>query len=240
MINGSTKKLISTSKKLQIVNSRRAVMTGIMTVNVALMLLFASGTQITQLIQVEAKEQTSPLGDLGDKIEGLDFNAGVFDGNIETCDDSSTCVGTSNDDIIRGGNTEQVFGRGGDDMIFGGLSNQLYGGGQDDIILAGAGSNVIDGDSGDDLLMGSLGNDLLTGGSGNDKLFAGTGDTIMKGGSGSNHFDCPISMLGLARAIVLDYNPDKGDTIAGVCKVVNTVIGDDTGEESIPEIDLPG
>jgi Ca2+-binding RTX toxin-like protein len=124
-------------------------------------------------------------------------------------------------------------------MIFGGLSNQLYGGGQDDIILAGAGSNVIDGDSGDDLLMGSLGNDLLTGGSGNDKLFAGTGDTVMKGGSGSNHFDCPISMLGLARAIVLDYNPDKGDTIAGVCKVVNTVIGHDTGEESIPEIDTP-
>jgi hypothetical protein len=46
-------------------------------------------------------------------------------------------------------------------------------------------------------------------------------------------------MLGLARAIVLDYNPDKGDTIAGVCKVVNTVTADDTGEESIPEIDPP-
>jgi Ca2+-binding RTX toxin-like protein len=87
--------------------------------------------------------------------------------------------------------------------------------------------------------MGSLGNDLLTGGSGNDKLFAGAGDTIMKGGPGANHFDCPISLMGLARAIVLDYNPDRGDTIAGVCKVVNTVIGDDTGEESIPEIDTP-
>lgn len=218
---------------------KRAVTTGIMTVNVVLVLLFASENQITQFNQVEAKDQTSPLGDIGDKIEGLDFNAGVFDGNIETCDDSSTCVGTSNDDIIRSGNTEQVFGRGGDDMIFGGLSNQLYGGGQDDIILAGGGANVIDGDSGDDTLMGSLGNDLLTGGSGNDKLFAGAGDTIMKGGPGANHFDCPISLMGLARAIVLDYNPDRGDTIAGVCKVVNTVIGDDTGEESIPEIDTP-
>ena len=217
----------------------RAVMTDIMTVNVALILLFAWGSQIALFNQVEAKDQMSPLGDIGNKIEGLDFNAGVFDGNIETCDDSSTCVGTGNDDIIRSGNTEQVFGRGGDDVIFGGLSNQLYGGGQDDIILAGAGSNVIDGDSGDDTLMGSLGNDLLTGGSGNDKLFAGGGDTIMKGGSGSNHFDCPISLMGLARAIVLDYNPDKGDTIAGVCKVVNTVIGDDTGEENIPEIDIP-
>ncbi len=218
---------------------KRTEITAVITLSLTVILLFASGTHVSQFNYVEAKDQTSPLGDIGDKIEGLDFNAGVFDGNIETCDDSSTCVGTSNDDIIRGGNHEQVFGRGGDDMIFGGLSNQLYGGGQDDIILAGAGSNVLDGDSGDDLLMGSLGNDLLTGGSGNDKLFAGAGDTIMKGESGANHFDCPISLMGLARAIVLDYNPDKGDTIAGVCKVVNTVVGDDTGEQNIPEIDLP-
>jgi Ca2+-binding RTX toxin-like protein len=221
------------------VDRKRIETTAVITLGLIVILLFASGTHVSQFNRVEAKDQTSPLGDIGDKIEGLDFNAGVFDGNIETCDDSSTCVGTSNDDIIRGGNTEQVYGRGGDDMIFGGLSNQLYGGGQDDIILAGAGSNVLDGDSGDDLLMGSLGNDLLTGGSGNDKLFAGGGDTIMKGGEGANHFDCPISLMGLARAIVLDYNPDKGDTIAGVCKVVNTVIGDNTGEENIPEIDLP-
>lgn len=233
------KKLISTHKNLQVVDRKRTEITVVMIFSLAVVLLFASGTSTSEFNRVEAKEQTSPLGDIGDKIEGLDFNAGIFDGNIETCDDSSTCVGTSNDDIIRGGNTEQVFGRGGDDMIFGGLSNQLYGGGQNDIILAGAGSNVIGGDSGDDTLMGSLGNDLLTGGGGNDKLFAGTGDTIMKGGSGSNHFDCPLSMLGLARAIVLDYNPDKGDTIAGVCKVVNTVVGDDTGEENVPEIDLP-
>ena len=41
--------------------------------------------------------------------------------------------------------------------------------------------------------------------------------------SGANHFDCPISLLGLARAVVLDYNPDNGDTIAGQCKIVNTV-----------------
>lgn len=238
--NECPKKLIKMAQKLPLVDRKQSPVLGVMTLSfITLLLFYTSGIQMIQLKQVEGKESTSPLGDIGDKIEGLDFNAGVFDGNLETCDDSSTCVGTSNDDLIRSGNTEQVFGRGGDDMIFGGLSNQLYGGGQDDIILAGPGSNIIDGDSGDDTLMGSLGNDLLTGGRGNDKLFAGTGDTIMKGGSGANHFDCPISMLGLARAIVLDYNPDKGDTIAGVCKVVNTVVGDDTGAESIPKIDLP-
>lgn len=203
------------------------------------LLLLTIGFQIFLSQHTEGREQKSKLGDIGNKIEGLDFNAGYFYGNVETCDDASTCVGTNNDDIIRAGNHEQVFGRNGDDMIFGGLSNQLYGGQQDDIILAGAGSNIVDGESGDDTLMGSLGNDLLTGGKGNDKLFAGTGDTIMKGDEGSNHFDCPLSLLGLARAIVLDYNPDNGDTIAGVCKIVNTVVGDDTGAEKIPKIDLP-
>ncbi len=205
---------------------------------IALLLVFTTGIQMIRFDSAEGKEATSPLGKIGDRIEGLDFNAGVFYGNVETCDDSATCVGTNNDDIIRGGSNEQVFGRNGDDMIFGGLSSQLYGGKQDDIILTGAGSNIVDGDSGDDTILGSLGNDLLTGGTGSDKLFAGTGDTIMKGDSGANHFDCPLSMLGLARAMVLDYNPDKGDTIAGVCKIVNTVVGNDTGAETIPKIDL--
>ena len=58
-----------------------------------------------------------------------------------------------------------------------------------------------------------------------DKLFAGTGDTVLDGGPGANHFDCPLSLLGLAVAVVLDYNPDNGDTIAGQSKIVNTVGG---------------
>lgn len=205
---------------------------------IAVLLLFTAGIQTIRFEHAESKEATSPLGKIGDRIEGLDFNSGVFYGNLETCDDSVTCVGTNNDDIIRGGGNEQVFGRDGDDMIFGGHSSQLYGGKQDDILLPGAGNNVVDGDSGDDTLLGSLGNDLLAGGKGSDKLFAGAGDTIMKGGSGANHYDCPLSLLGMARAIVLDYNPDNGDTVAGQCKIVNTVVGNDTGAESIPKIDL--
>jgi hypothetical protein len=45
----------------------------------------------------------------------------------------------------------------------------------------------------------------------------------MEGGSGANHFDCPASIVGLARSIVLDYNPANGDTISGHCTLVNNV-----------------
>jgi hypothetical protein len=39
----------------------------------------------------------------------------------------------------------------------------------------------------------------------------------MDGGPGSNGFDCGSS------SIILDYNPDNGDTIAGKCKIINNV-----------------
>jgi Ca2+-binding RTX toxin-like protein len=177
------------------------------------------------------------LGNLGDRIEGLDFNSGVFFGNVETCSDATTCIGTNNDDIIYGGVREQVFGLKGEDMIFGSLDSQLYGQQGDDLILVAAGHNLVDGGNGDDTMLGGIGNDLLTGGKGNDKLFAGTGDSVLDGGPGANHFDCPISLLGLARAVVLDYNPDNGDTIAGQCKIVNTVGSGSSA--NVPEIDIP-
>ncbi len=55
---------------------------------------------------VESKEANSPLGKIGNKIEGLDFNSGVFYGNFETSDEPATSVGTINDDIIRGGSNQ--------------------------------------------------------------------------------------------------------------------------------------
>jgi len=85
--------------------------------------------------------------------------------------------------------------------------------------------------------LGGIGNDLITGGKGDDKLFAGTGDSVLDGGQGANHFDCPISLLGLARAVVLDYNPENGDTIAGQCKIVNTV--GPASSDIAPNIILP-
>ena len=43
------------------------------------------------------------LKKLGNKIGDLDFNSGSFFGNVETCSDLSSCVGTDKDDIIYGG-----------------------------------------------------------------------------------------------------------------------------------------
>ena len=88
---------------------------------------------------------------------------------------------------------------------------------------------------------------LLAGGNGNDKLFNGAGTAVMFGGKGANHFDCSLSALGLARSVVMDYNPTNGDTISGPCKIVNTIgnNGDssitlpDTGETTTTEV-IPG
>jgi hypothetical protein len=121
------------------------------------------------------------------------------------------------------GISEQVFGLKGSDMIYGAADDQLYGSKGNDIILSGAGNSLADGGPGDDVLTGGIGHSLLIGGPGNDKLFAGPGDTVMEGGSGANHFDCPVSIAGLARSIVLDYNPTNGDTISGQCTLVNNV-----------------
>ena len=196
-------------------------------------------TLIPTVILKEAASSSglTKLSNLGERIEGLDFNSGVFFGNVETCSDATTCIGTNNDDIIYGGVREQVFGLKGEDMIFGGLDSQLYGQQGDDLIFVAAGHNLADGGNGDDTMLGGVGNDLLTGGEGNDKLFAGTGDSVLDGGSGANHFDCPLSLLGLARAVVLDYNPDHGDTIAGQCKIVNTVGSGSSA--NVPQINIP-
>ena len=201
-----------------------------------LLILFASLPTI-RLNEAESSSGLTKLSNLGDRIDGLDFNSGVFFGNVETCSDATTCIGTNKDDIIYGGLREQVFALNGNDMIYGGLDAQLYGGKNDDIMLVGLGHNLADGGPGDDTLLGGAGNDLLTGGSGNDKLFAGVGDSVLDGGTGANHFDCPISLLGLARAVVLDYNPDNGDTIAGQCKIVNTVGSGSSA--NVPQINIP-
>jgi Ca2+-binding RTX toxin-like protein len=179
------------------------------------------------------------LKNLGGKIKGLETpSTSVRFGNTITCAPLVPCFGTNNDDIIYPGAGELVFARPGDDIVFGAFNDQIYGGNGNDIIHLGPGHSLAAGASGDDSLLGGLGGGLLSGGPGNDKLFAGPVFTTMNGGGGANHFNCPLSVAGLARSIVLDYNPANGDTISGSCSLVNT-IGNNQNNNNNPNIALP-
>jgi Ca2+-binding RTX toxin-like protein len=140
-------------------------------------------------------------------------------------------IGTSCDDKIKGtekdeivytlGGTDRVFARQGNDIIYGGLgSDRLYGEQGDDIVIAGTGENLLDGGPGTDVLSAGAGSNLLVGGDDDDELIAGLGTTVMYGGKGTNSFDCGLVP---GKTMVLDYNPNKGDTIAGQCKIVNNI-----------------
>jgi hypothetical protein len=164
------------------------------------------------------------IDELGERIDGIELASGIVKfGNIITCAAFIVCTGTNNDDIIYSGAMDRVFSKDGNDIVYGGLSNQIYGGKDDDLLIAGAGKVYVDGGPGDDILMAGLGNALLAGGNGNDKLFAGPATSVMYGGKGANNFDCPLSALGLARSVVMDYNPSNGDTLSGPCKIINTI-----------------
>lgn len=136
------------------------------------------------------------------------------------CDDK--IKGSDKDEIIYTlGGVDRVFAKAGNDIIYGGIgSDRLYGEQGDDIVIAGAGENLLDGGPGTDVLSAGAGSNLLVGGDNDDQLIAGIGTTVMYGGSGSNSFDCGLVP---GKTIVLDYNPNKGDTIAGQCKIVNNI-----------------
>lgn len=144
------------------------------------------------------------------------------------CDDK--IEGDDYDDIIYSlAGVDRVFAGAGNDIIYGGPGdNRLYGENGDDIVVPGEGADIVDGGSGNDLLFGGVGNTLLAGGDGNDQLIAGIGATLMYGGSGSNNFDCGINSM------ILDYNPDNGDIVAGKCKIVNNVVIDFPNYVDIP------
>jgi hypothetical protein len=219
-----------------------------------LFLMLAGPLQIITYVEAGKDHGDSNLGisnlnKLGSRIDGLELPPGcIFNGNIITCAAIVPCIGTDDDDIMFCGIRSRAFALDGDDLVYGGgLGDQVYGGKGDDLLIAGAGKSLLDGGPNDDVLMGGLGNNLLAGGNGNDKLFNGAGTSVMYGGKGANHFDCTISALGLARSVVMDYNPSNGDTLSGPCKIVNTIGngGDssitlpDTGETTSTEL-IPG
>jgi hemolysin type calcium-binding protein len=198
-----------------------------------------TGGQDNSAVSASGPGSVTSINRLGNSIQGLSLPPySTTSGNVITCRPVIPCIGTNNTDIIMAGISEQVFGLKGNDMIFGAADDQLYGDKGNDIILAGAGNSLADGGSGDDVLIGGIVHSLLIGGPGNDKLFAGPGDTVTDGGSGADHFDCPASIAGLARSIVLDYNPANGDTISGQCTLVNNV-GPSGGRGAVPPTSLP-
>lgn len=208
---------------------------------ISILLMLEQQEANAQFLQVDLGILEDIFGNIGDKLDAL-FDSKPLDNFLgvgclgssltgETSDIKTKghlIVGTNCDDTIKGdGDAEIIYTLKGDDrvwagmgndIIYGGMgSNRLYGERNDDIIMPGDGSNLVDGGPGDDVLFGALGNNLLVGGQDNDQLIAGTGTTIMEGGTGSNDFDCS------GNSIVLDYNPDNGDTVAGKCKIVNNV-----------------
>jgi Ca2+-binding RTX toxin-like protein len=80
--------------------------------------------------------------------------------------------GTSNDDVLTGGDGEDlVLGFAGDDLIRGGNANdELRGGDGADSLDGGLGSDLVSGGAGDDVVTESSGDDTLLGGLGDDRL----------------------------------------------------------------------
>ena len=129
---------------------------------------------------------------------------------------SATGLGSAcgNGDIVRG------FEK--NDVIQGSVGNdELYGDEGNDKILGSQGSDKIYGGPGSDIIQAGEGADLLVGGNGDDELYGGTGDDVSIGGKGVNFFDC-----GDGNDIIVDFDPDKGDTQSGNCEVILNNHGD--------------
>jgi Ca2+-binding RTX toxin-like protein len=144
-------------------------------------------------------------------IQGRLMVGTIFADICEGTDHSETILGLQDNDVLSG--------EGGDDIIQGNEGNdKIYGNAGDDLLQGNMGDDKIDGGGRNDVLVGGDGDDILSGEDGNDKLFGEIGNDIMRGGPGANEFVC-----GDGVDTVLDYNPNKGDTISSDCEVVNTV-----------------
>lgn len=161
---------------------------------------------------------------------------------IEGRTGSDTIIGREGDDIIHGGP--------GDDFIHGGEGNDLIEAGDgDDIVFAGAGNDVVLGGAGNDTIYGEAGDDTLLGEGGSDSLYGGDGDDTLTGGSGDDRLDG-----GAGNDTIVATAGDGDDAIAGgegidtidlsrtiadavIDLSAGTVVGDDTGHDSIVSIE---
>jgi len=120
------------------------------------------------------------------------------------------------------GNGDIVRGFEKNDVIQGSIGNdELYGDEGNDKILGSQGSDKIYGGPDTDIIQAGEVADLLVGGNGDDELYGGIGDDVSIGGKGVNFFDC-----GDGNDIIVDFDPDKGDTQSGNCEVILNNHGD--------------
>jgi Ca2+-binding RTX toxin-like protein len=143
-----------------------------------------------------------------------DFDVDLGDGNdTATIDpDSSpyaTVYGGKGNDVLRGSDSNVIYGQDGNDRIsggggiwglgsFGGAGNDVltecynacHGGAGNDSLTGGADAdgpeNALYGDDGNDILHGLAGADYLYGGKGNDRLFGDQGNDKLYGNSGND------------------------------------------------------
>jgi serralysin len=132
--------------------------------------------------------------------------------------------GESGDDVLTGGEEDQLWGGWGHDTLTGatqqlgeGGRDTLTGSAGDDWLTDGQGADVIRGGGGDDWISDSQGEDELHGGPGNDEIFGGRSDDTLYGDAGNDHLDGHLgndTLYGGAGDDVL-YGGRHGDELDG-------------------------
>jgi Ca2+-binding RTX toxin-like protein len=122
-------------------------------------------------------------GDTLVSVEGLQLIASapgsVIDASVYTLG-PVTIVGSSGNDILKGGSgNDVILGGSGSDVVTGGVGN--------DLIMGGFGSDTLSGDSGEDTIYGGRGRDTIEGGLNSDELRGGGGPDTIGGGDGNDH-----------------------------------------------------
>lgn len=109
------------------------------------------------------------------KSKGDDGNDRITGSDVDDiCYTESLFGEDGNDSGPSGG----LFGLGGDDILWGGEG--------EDVLVGGAGDDVLWGEDGPDFLYGSEGDDELHGGNGNDTMEGWTGNDTMNGDAGND------------------------------------------------------
>ena len=193
---------------------------------VGLLLSFLSFSFFTffnnqSLLNVQAKSDHND-DDCSSKDSNIIVGTRPFTLGTKCNDAIVACHASATDLASACGNGDIVRGFEKNDVIQGSVGNdELYGDEGKDRILGSQGSDKIYGGPDTDIIQAGEGADLLVGGNGDDELYGGTGDDVSIGGKGVNFFDC-----GDGNDIIVDFDPDKGDTQSGNCEVILNNHGD--------------